>query len=175
VNRASTPSRLVLVTSLGLAVAAAPASQAAGDFHCAGPGRPVRAGRTRTVSFAPLFDADTSFKVKESVQLRFRAREALSGIPIRSEDISFSLRHGANGATRELPMKAVKKGVFEVPFTPEMPGQYWVTASIRGAPAASVPAVRLGAGGHPDGLLEAPPGEVPRVRNAKGKLGGGRR
>jgi hypothetical protein len=147
VNRASTRSRLVLVTGLGLAVAAAPPSQAAGDFYGAGRPRTVRTSRPRTVSFAPLFDAYAMFRVKESVQLRFRARGALSGIPIRSEDISFSLQHGANGASRELPMKAVKKGVFEVPFTPEMPGQYWVTASIRGAPAGSVPAVLLGAVG----------------------------
>jgi hypothetical protein len=149
-NRASTRSRLVLVTGLGLAVAAAP-SQAAGDFYGAGRPRTVRTGRPRTVAFAPLFDAYMMFKVNESVQLRFRAREALSAVPIRSEDISFSLQHGANGASRELPMKAVKKGVFEVPFTPEMPGQYWVTASIRGAPAGSVPAVLLGAVGLAEG------------------------
>jgi hypothetical protein len=97
----------------------------------------------RTVCFAPLFDAYTMFKVRERVQLRFRAREALSGIPIRSRDICFSLRRGTNGAASKLEMKAVKKGVFEVPFSPRGPGQYWVTVSIRGATAESIPAVRL--------------------------------
>ena len=103
----------------------------------------LRAVLDRRVCFAPLFDAYTMFKVNERVHLRFRAREALSGIPIRSRDISFSLRHGANGAARKLQMKAVKKGIFEVPFNPPAPGQYWVTVSIRGATADSVPAVRL--------------------------------
>jgi hypothetical protein len=103
----------------------------------------VRAVVDRRVCFAPLFDAYTMFKARERVQLRFRAREALSGIPIRLRDISFSLRHGANGAARKLPMTAVKKGVFEVPFSPHAPGQYWVTVSIRGATADAVPAVRL--------------------------------
>jgi hypothetical protein len=103
----------------------------------------VRAVLDRMVCFAPLFDAYTMFKVKQRVQLRFRAREALSGIPIRSRDISFTLRHGANGAARKLQMKAVKRGVFEVPFSPRGPGQYWVTVSIRGTTADSVPAVRL--------------------------------
>jgi hypothetical protein len=97
----------------------------------------------RTVCFAPLFDAYTMFKVSERVQLRFRAREALSGIPIRSRDISFSLRRGTNGAARKLHMKAIKRGVFEVPFSPGGAGQYWVTASIRGATAKSIPSVRL--------------------------------
>ena len=103
----------------------------------------VRAVPDRTVCFAPLFDAYTMFKVRERVQLRFRAREALSGIPIRSRDISFSLRRGTNGAASKLQVKAVKKGIFEVPFSPRGPGQYWVTVSVRGAIAESIPPVRL--------------------------------
>ena len=148
-----TASRLALFTGLGLAVAAAPPSRASGDVHRKSQPTTVRTGRARTVSFAPLFDAYTSFQAKQSVQLRFRAREALSGIPIRPEDISFTLRRGANGAGRELPMRAVKKGVFEVTFTPEGPGQYWVTASIRGAPAGSVPAVGLAVVGPVEDLV----------------------
>jgi hypothetical protein len=112
-------------------------------FPLAGHPGTVPASRTWTVSFAPLFDAYARFKVRETVQLRFRAREAVSGIPIRPKDISFSLRHGAKGAGSELPTRAVKKGVFEVPFTPEGPGRYWVSASVRGTPAGSLPAVRL--------------------------------
>src|SRR3954469_341943 len=54
--------------------------------------RTPRAGHETIVSFAPLFDRYAMFKVSERVQLRFRARESLSGIPIRSQDISFSLR-----------------------------------------------------------------------------------
>jgi hypothetical protein len=111
-------------------------SRAADDSKSSGGGK--------TVAFAPLFDPYTMLKAKESVHLRFRAREALSGIPIRSQDISFSLRHGAIGASRELPVKTVRRGVFEVAFTPEGPGQYEVTASIRGALPGSVPAVQLG-------------------------------
>src|SRR4051812_49715945 len=42
----------------------------------------VGGGRAKMVAFAPLFDPCTMLKVKESVQLRFRAREALSGVPI---------------------------------------------------------------------------------------------
>jgi hypothetical protein len=114
----------------------------------------VRAVLDRTVCFAPLFDAYTMFKVRERVQLRFRAREALSGIPIRSRDISFSLRRGRKGAARKLHMKAVKKGIFEVPFSPHGPGQYWVTVSVRGATAESIPGVRLWV----VGLAQDPPG-----------------
>ena len=65
----------------------------------------TRAGRRKTVAFAPLFDTCTTFKARESVQLRFRAREALSGIPIRVQDISFSLRQGESTDLR-LPVSA---------------------------------------------------------------------
>jgi hypothetical protein len=98
----------------------------------------------RSVSFAPLFDTCMSFRDQQSVRLRFRARDALSGIPIRWRDISFFLRREADGLRRVLPVKAVKKGVFEVPFRPEGPGQYWIDASVRGLLAGSLPAVQLG-------------------------------
>ena len=140
----------------------------AADDVQSGRSRTPRAGLEKIVSFAPLFDRYAMFKVSERVELRFRARESLSGIPIRSRDISFSLRRGTNGVSRELPVKAVKNGVFEVPFAPEGPGEYWVTASIRGA-AASVPAVQLGV----LGLGRSLPGTVlpalkghPRARRA---------
>jgi hypothetical protein len=96
------------------------------------------------VCFAPLFDACTSLRDRESVQLRFRARESLSGDPISSQDISFFLRRGSDDLARLLPFKVVKKGVFEVPFTPEGAGQYWISASVRGALPGSLPAVQLG-------------------------------
>jgi hypothetical protein len=118
----------------------------------------VRAVLDRTVCFAPLFDAYTMFKARKRVQLRFRAREALSGIPIRSRDISFSLRHGSNGVARKLGMKAVKKGIFEVPFTPRGTGDYWIAVSIRGATRESVPAVHLcvvGLAGRPSRYLRS--------------------
>ena len=124
----------------------------------------------KTVSFAPLFDAYAIFKAKESVRLRFRAREALSAIPIRSQDISFSLRYGANGASRELPARTVKKGVFEVPFTPEESGEYWLVAVIRGALPGSIPAVQLDVLGLANRLVEAPLLANRRARSAKRKL-----
>jgi hypothetical protein len=51
----------------------------------------------------------------------------------------------------------LKKGVFEVPFTPAGPGQYAVAVQIRGAPAGSLPPVRLGVVGVADGLIEEQP------------------
>jgi len=104
----------------------------------------LRSPRARSVSFAPLFDPFISFRERQSVRLRFRAREALSAHPIRSDDIVFFLRREGHALRRVLPLKTVKAGVFEVPFRPEGPGQYWIEVSVRGALPGSLPAVQLG-------------------------------
>jgi len=104
----------------------------------------IRVPRVRSVSFAPLFDPCISFRERQSVRLRFRARESLSAHPVRMQDIAFFLRREGDGLRRVLPVKAVKPGVFEVPFRPERPGQYWIDASVRGALPGSLPAVLLG-------------------------------
>ena len=103
-----------------------------------------RSPRVRSVSFAPLFDPCISFRERQSVRLRFRAREALSGVPIRSQDIFFFLRRDGDSLRRVLPVKAVKKGVFEVPFRPDGPGQYWIEVSVRGVLPGSLAPVQLG-------------------------------
>jgi len=159
----ATRSHLVLITGLGLGLA----------FPVAALPAPTSASRVRDVVVAPLFDAQTRFRVKKTVELRFRAREAVSGVPVRPQDISFSFRRqGEAGAPIELPARQVKKGVFAVPFTPAAPGGYWLSASIRGVPAGSIPTVHLGVVGLVDGLVEVPPGDDPRaVKGAKGKLG----
>ena len=103
-----------------------------------------RSPRVRSVSFAPLFDPCISFRERQSVRLRFRAREALSANPIRIQDIAFFLRREGDGLRRVLPVKAVKAGVFEVPFRPERAGQYWIDASVRGLLPGSLAPVQLG-------------------------------
>jgi hypothetical protein len=157
---------LVLIAGLGLGLApplaAMPPSMGAGGA--------VRVRRAREVIVAPLFDAQTRFKVKKSVELRFRAREAISGVPVRPEDISFSLRRAQGGAPIEVPARQVRKGVFAVPFTPASPGGYWLSASIRGMPAGSIPTVHLGVVGLVDGLVEVPPEDDPAVKGAKRQL-----
>jgi hypothetical protein len=159
-------SRLALFAGLSLAIAAVSPSQAAG-----GPGR---AARAKGVSLAPLFDTNTRFKVKKTAALRFRVKNDAPGAPLRSGDISFSLRHSAGGASTEMPAKEAKKGVFEVRFTPEGPGQYWIAAAVRGAPAGSIPAVHLGVVGVADGLVEVPPEEDPGTKRTKTKQHGSR-
>ena len=147
-NRASRP-RLALVTGLGLFVATVPPARAANTDT-------VRtARRSRAVVCAPLFDAYTSYKAGTAVELRFRAREALTGIPVQRKEISFHLRH--DETTVPLPAKEVKKGIFAVPFAPRSPGQYWLEVSIRGAPAEAIPPVRLGVLGLAENLAEGPP------------------
>jgi hypothetical protein len=159
--RATKATRLALVTGLGLVVVAAPPSGLAVRLQRAGGRETAHDARARTVSFAPLFDTFASFKAKESVLLRFRATLALSGSPIRPQDITFSLRQGAEGKSRALPTKPVRKGVFEVPFSPEARGQYWVTASIRRHPEGTIPAVRLEVVGPARAWGGAPPGDDP--------------
>ena len=147
-NRASRP-RLALVTGLGLVVAAVPPARAA-------TAQTVRATRrSRAVVFAPLFDTYTSFKAGTAVELRFRAREALTGVPVDGEEISFYLRR--DETTIRLPAKELKKGIFAVPFTPQHPGQYWLEVSIRDAAAESIPPVRLGVLGIAENLAGEPP------------------
>ena len=148
-----------------LAMSPAASSLATGDFESAAGS--LRARRGKTVAFAPLFDSYTMLKVNESVELRFRAREALSGIPILPQDISFSLRHVANGRSRELPVKAVRRGVFEIAFTPEWPGQYQVNVSIRGAVPGSIPAVQLGVLGLASSPESAAAFETPGARSRR--------
>ena len=145
-----------------MAVAAVPRSGAAGA-----PSRAVRANR---VSFAPLFDTHTRFKPKKTVNLRFRAKD--KGVPVALGDISFSLRHGPGDAGTPLRARELKKGVFEVPFTPAGPGQYAVVAAIRGTPADSILPVRLGVVGVADGLIEEPPSadvDVTQRKKARGR------
>jgi hypothetical protein len=148
-NRASRP-RLALVTGLGLFVAAVPPTRAANTDTVV---RTTR--RSRAVVCAPLFDTYRSFKAGTAVELRFRAREALTGIPIQRKEISFQLRD--DETTIPLAATEVKKGVFAVPFTPQGPGQYWLDVSIRGAPADAIPAVRLGVLGLADNVADGPP------------------
>src|SRR5436305_5171654 len=92
-----TTQHLVLVTGLGLVVGAGPQARAASTPRAATHQGPSR--RERAVSFAALFDTQSTFKAKATVELRFRAREAISGDPIRDRDISFHLRGGAYDAS----------------------------------------------------------------------------
>ncbi|MFL5390775.1 MAG: hypothetical protein ACJ79C_18745 [Myxococcales bacterium] len=146
---------LVLVTGLGLVVSAAPQARPAPVARIATHHSASR--RTRAVSFAALFDTETTFKAKATVELRFRAREAISGDPIRDRDISFHLRRGADGASIPLPAAEVRKGVFAVPFTPPGPGDYWLAAAVRGAPSGTIPEIRLGVLGLAEGAVEVQP------------------
>jgi len=159
----SRSSRLALfatVAGLALAALARPAEAGEGNLP-----------RARKVSLVPLFDANKRFKPKKTFKLQFRAREKPSGAPVALDDISFSLRHGPGDAGTQLPARELKKGVFEVPFTPAGPGQYAVVASVRGAPAASIPPVRLGVVGVADGIIEEPPEADADVARKGRKLG----
>jgi hypothetical protein len=160
------PSRVALLATLALALAAVPRPGEAGEAP-----KPVRA---RKVSVVPLFDTNKRFKPKKTFKLQFRAKEKGSGAPVALDDISFSLRHGPGDAGTQLPARELKKGVFEVPFTPPGPGQYAVVASIRGAPAASIPPVRLGVVGMAEGIIEEP-AEADADARRKGRKIGKRR
>jgi hypothetical protein len=109
------------------------------------------------VKLSPLFDTRTRFKPKQTVKLKFEAVEAKSGAPIGKGNIFFFLRHPLKKSGNPLAARAVKAGVFEVPFTPEGPGQYSVLVQVRGAQLGSIPPVRLGVVGVVDGLIEVPP------------------
>lgn len=156
-------SRLALAAGLALAVAAVPRpGGAAGD--------PGGAARARRVSFAPLFDKGTGFKPKHTFKLRFRARDMSSGAPLTADDISFSMHH--DNAIVAAPARQLKKGVFEVAFTPAGPGRYDLVVAVRGAPAGSIAPVHLGVVGVADGIIELPPeadAEVARRGKYSGK------
>jgi hypothetical protein len=107
-------------------------------------------------SVVPLFDVGKRFKPHQTFKLRFRARDLNSGAAVAPSDISFSLRHATEKTAVDLPARRVKDGVFEVGFTPEGPGQYFVAASVLGVPASSIPPVRLGVVGMADGIVELP-------------------
>jgi hypothetical protein len=140
--------------------------------------RPASAGEAtrlvhpRKASLVPLFDTNRRFKPKKTFQLQFRAREKTSRAPVAADEISFSLLHGKDAAGTELPVRELKAGVFEVPFTPLGPGQYALVVSIRGVPAASIPPVRLGVVGVADGLVEQPPEADLDVSRHRGKSNG---
>jgi hypothetical protein len=98
----------------------------------------------KQASLSPMFDAHTRFKPNEIAKLRFRVQDG-SGAPVPEKDVTFSLRHGPKDAGFELPARAVKAGIFEVPFTPEGPGQYAIYVAVRGTQVGSIAPVRLAA------------------------------
>jgi hypothetical protein len=150
---------VALFAGLVLASAVVPRASAAADA-----GKPVHA---RKVTVAPLFDTHTRFKKKKTVKLRFSAKDN-TGAAVALDDVSFSLRRGMEASVVPLQAREVRDGVFEVPFTPAGPGQYWILAAVRGAPAASIPPVRLGVLGVVDGITEVPAsGDVDVKRSAK--------
>jgi hypothetical protein len=121
------------------------------------------------VSFAPLFDTNARFKVRKSFNLRFRASE--TGHPPALADVSVSLRRDPRDGVMRLPVRRLKSGIFEVPFTPLWPGEYLLAITVRGAsnPAARV---SLGVVGVAPGLVEVPPeedGEVLQQRRGAGR------
>jgi len=128
-TRSTSRPRLMLVTGLGLglglATAAAPSARAAEP--------PARTRRAKTVVFAPLFDVETRFTVSKKVELRFRARDAMSGDPVRARDLSISLRHGDDGADVAVRTREVKPGVFAVRFRPGTAGEYFIVAAVHDA------------------------------------------
>ena len=148
-SQCSSPSGLGFLAGLALAMVALPHPGAAAE--------PSRSVRDQGMSFTPLFDTNRRFKPKKTFRLRFRAEDKRSHLPLALKDLSFSLRHGPGDAGIALSAREVKKGVFEVPFTPAGPGQYWVVAALNGAPAGSMRDVRLGVVGVVDGLIELPP------------------
>ena len=145
------PSRVspALLAGLALALVAAPRASAAGE-----PSQ-TSGVKAREVSVAPLFDVNTRFKKKKAVKLRFRAQYKGAGAPLAPNDISFSLKD-PKGTESPMPARLVKKGVFEVPFTPPGPGQYTVTVAIRGVREGAVRPIHLGVLGVADGLIELP-------------------
>jgi len=149
---------------MAIALAAVPRSGAAGA--------PSRPGRANRVSLAPLFDPHTRFKPKKTVKLMFRIKEKAASAPVALDGISFSLLHGPGATGVPLPAREVRKGVFEVPFTPPGPGQYAVVAALRGAPPDAIPPVRLGVVGVADGMIEEPPEadvDVTQRKRARGR------
>jgi len=107
----------------------------------------------KQVSLAPLFDTHMRFKPKNPVKLRFRLQDR-SGAPVARRDVTFSLRHGQKDVAAPLQARAVKPGVFEVPFAPQGPGLYLVVVAVRGTQVGSIAPVRLGVVGLAEGLVE---------------------
>jgi hypothetical protein len=125
----------------------------------------------KQASLSPLFDTTTRFKPKKTFRLRFRVQSA-SGAPVPKDDVMFTLQHGIDLKEPAIPLHArlVKSGVFEIPFSPEGPGQYRVFAAVRGTQAGSIAPVRLGVVGAVGGFVEVSPEKdaemQARARNA---------
>lgn len=107
-------------------------------------------------SITPLFDATQRFRMKKTVRLRFRV-ERDSGAKALDGDVLLFLRHGPPVTETQLLVRRVKPGIFEIPFTPEGPGQYAVVALVRGTRTGMITVARLGVPGVADGLVEQPP------------------
>jgi len=119
---------------------------------------------TRKLVLKPLFDGHARFKPHKTVRLRFRLQDQ-AGAPVPLQDVSISLLHGSKEPEKMLPLRKLKNGAFEVPFTPAGPGRYAVLATVRGAKVGSIAPVHLGVVGVADGLVEEPPEEDAKVRH----------
>jgi hypothetical protein len=149
--------RLGVLAGLLVLASAAPRSEAAATARA-------------KVSFAPLFDTNARFKVRQSVKLRFRASETAH--PLALADVSVSLRRDPRDGEMRLPVRRLKGGIFEVPFSPMWPGEYLLAITVRGASKGPVVQVPLGVVGVAPGLVEVPPekdGEVLQQRRGAGR------
>jgi hypothetical protein len=131
--------------------------------------RPVKVEPLPATLVEPLFEADTRVKLGETANLRFAARDRVSGLPLSGATVTASVSHGGSPP---LPLKVdeVDDGVFDVPFTPVGPGQFRIALSVDGVVAGSQRVGVVGAVGAVDGRVDVNPLTVdprePRARTS---------
>ncbi len=103
-----------------------------------------------TIVVEPLFDAKHArLRPGEPAVLRFRATDP-AGASVSAAELSLSLIRTPGNEEVLLAAREIGGGLYEVPFTPDAPGQYSVRVAARGGMASALPPVNA-SGGAPGG------------------------
>jgi hypothetical protein len=99
------------------------------------------------VIITPLFDPKARFKPGETVPLRFRALDGVSGTPVTSATISASISRTPGDEETRLTARELGGGIYEVPFTPGNTGPFQLVVTSGSGADGPLASVSLQAGG----------------------------
>ncbi|HET7785528.1 MAG TPA: hypothetical protein VFL36_06120 [Myxococcales bacterium] len=128
-------------------------------------------GRLPPPEMKPLFDPNMRLNLGETTTLRFAAPNAEARDLASSRGVTASVFHRSD-PERQLPVREVENGVYEVPFQPYGPGQFQVVLNVGGVPAGTQKVGVIGAAGRADATVDIVDPLLVDPRDFRARTGG---